>query len=59
MLSIILQSMNYNIYRITFDVLLAKQDLQVDLHLILNIAMNTHGPYDNTDLVNQYIQLRY
>jgi hypothetical protein len=51
--------MNYNIYRITFDVLLAKQDLQVDLHLILNIAMNTHGPYDNTDLVNQYIQLRY
>jgi hypothetical protein len=55
----ILTTLNYNIYRQTFDLLLAKQGLQVDLCIVLNILINNIGPYDNASMLNHYISLKY
>jgi hypothetical protein len=55
----ILVTLSYDLYRITFDVLLAKQNLSVDMTIVANVLINNTGPYQNDGLLKKYVKMKY
>jgi serine/threonine protein kinase len=55
----ILTSFEYDVYRQTFDVLLVKSGISVDMTVVANVLINNTGAYDNELLINKYMKMKY
>jgi hypothetical protein len=51
--------LNYDLYRITFDVLLARKGIPVDMTIVANVLINNVGPYENDVLLEKYVAMKY
>lgn len=50
----VLKRLDYNLYRVTFDVIIAKQDIVVDMNTVYKVMTSVSAPYDNAALVRRY-----
>jgi hypothetical protein len=55
----ILTTFEYDVYRITFDVLLVKKGISVDMTIVANVLINNTGAYDNELLISKYIKMKF
>jgi hypothetical protein len=55
----ILFRFNYDLHRCTFDVLLAKTGVVIDMNVIVNVLINNTGAYDNEVLLKKYMSMKY
>lgn len=55
----ILKSFDYDLHRITFDVLLLKRGVSVDMTIVANILINNTGAYNNDMLIRKYITMKF
>jgi serine/threonine protein kinase len=55
----ILACFDFDLYRVTFDVLLLKRGIPVDMTVVANVLINNTGAYDNNMLINKYITMKY
>jgi serine/threonine protein kinase len=55
----ILTTFEYDVYRKTFDVLLVKRGIAVDMTVVANVLINNTGAYDNDMLINKYMKMKY
>ncbi len=55
----IMFAFDYDLYRCTFDVLLLKQGIVVDMNVVVNVLINNVGPYDNEVLLKKYMSMKY
>lgn len=55
----ILKSFEYDLYRITFDVVLLKSGISVDMTVVANVLINNTGAYNNDMLIKKYIMMKF
>jgi hypothetical protein len=55
----ILTTFEYDVYRKTFDVLLLKSGIAVDMTVVANVLINNTGAYDNAILLDKYMKMKY
>lgn len=49
-----LLKLDYDLYRKTFDVIISKQGIQVEMDIVLNVLTHTLPPYNNAVLISAY-----
>jgi serine/threonine protein kinase len=54
----ILTTFEYDLYRITFDVLLVKRGISIDMTVVANVLINNTGAYDNELLISKYVKMK-
>jgi serine/threonine protein kinase len=50
----VLKRLDYNLYRVTFDVIIAKQNIVIDMNTVYKVMTSVSAPYDNAVLVRRY-----
>jgi serine/threonine protein kinase len=50
----VLKRLDYSLYRVTFDVIIAKQNIVIDMNTVYKVMTSVSAPYDNVALVRRY-----
>jgi hypothetical protein len=50
----VLKRLDYSLYRVAFDVIIAKQDIVIDMNTVYKVMTSVSAPYDNAALVRRY-----
>lgn len=50
----VLKRLDYSLYHVTFDVIVAKQDIVIDMNTVYKVMTSVSAPYDNAALVRRY-----
>lgn len=50
----VLKRLDYSLYRVPFDVIIAKQNIVVDMNTVYKVMTSVSAPYDNAALVRRY-----
>jgi serine/threonine protein kinase len=53
-----MSQLNFDLYFQTFEVLLAKKGVEINMSIVLNVLINHMGPYDNGMLLAKYIEYK-